>query len=49
MIPSVWTDYYPEFTLEETVDSFLAQDLHASEISLIHLEKLMQRGPALQV
>lgn len=49
MIPSVWTDFYPEFTLEETVDSFLSQDLHASEISLIHLEKLKQRGPAHKV
>ena len=41
---SVWSDYYPEFTLEQTVDAFAAAGFCATELSLIHLEKLLQRG-----
>ncbi len=43
---SVWSDYFPELSLEETVDTFKAAGFSATELSLIHLQKLKDRGPA---
>ena len=41
---SVWSDYYPEYTLEETMEAFSAVGFSATELSLIHLNKLLQQG-----
>lgn len=41
---AVWSDFYPEYTLEETVEAFSAAGFTATELSLIHLAKLLERG-----
>ena len=41
---SVWSDYYPEYTLEEVVEAFSAVGFGATELSLVHLEKLKKQG-----
>jgi len=46
---SVWSDYYPEYTLEQTVDTFASAGFRATELSLIHLQKLKERGTAEKV
>lgn len=41
---TVWSDYFKEFTLEETVDTFIAAGFSATELSVSHLNKLKERG-----
>jgi sugar phosphate isomerase/epimerase len=41
---SVWSDFYPELSLEEAAKKFLSVGYHHTELSLVHLYKLKERG-----
>ena len=41
---AVYSDFYTEYTLEETVEAFAAVGFRATELSLVHLKKLLDRG-----
>jgi sugar phosphate isomerase/epimerase len=46
---SVWSDYFGEYSLEEAVEAFMAAGFRATELSLVHLNKLKKRTDLAQV
>jgi len=43
---SVWSGYFPELSIEETIQEFLKEGFHYSEFSNTHLDKALECGMA---
>jgi sugar phosphate isomerase/epimerase len=46
---SVWSDYFGEYSLEEAVEAFAEAGFRATELSLVHVNKLKKRTDLAQV
>ena len=46
---SVWSDFFGEFSLEQAVEAFIAAGFRATELSLVHLNKLKTRSDRAQL